>query len=207
MRRSRFRGRARKRSVAWIPGITTYEPVAGVSNRLVALAPVDVVNLPNVWGASIALVLPADLPLHGGEDCVLTRTVGRLGFMEGRRDAGAGVAAFGYQLRVTIAQTDFTPAATITPWGFTSSVGMGNDDILWEADVVVPNMGIGAAGAGYDTAAGGMERWLEIDSTAKRKVQEDRVVVVWFQTVMAPGTVSADFRLLGGLRALLKRPV
>jgi len=199
-----FRGRKRKRSVSWIDGITSYDGAAGTNTRLITL-----LNFPgtNVWAASIGLVIPADLPFAGGEDAVLTRVVGRLGFMEGRRDAGAGPAALGFQMRVTIAQTDFQPAGAVTPWDFTTSVGMGNDDIMSEWDVVVPNMGIGAAGGGYDTAAGGMERWLEVDVSAKRKVQQDRCVVVWFETVFGVGTVGADFRLLGGLRSLLMRPV
>lgn len=199
--RGRFR---KKRSVSWIAGVTTYDPAAGVSNRLIGLAPLTTAN---VWGASIGVVIPSDLPLHGGEDAVLTRIVGRLGFMDGRKDAGAGAAAFGFQMRVTIAQSDFLPAGIVTPFEFIASAGMGSDDILFESDVIVPNQAIGAAGAGYDLLAGGYERWLEIDTSAKRKVQEDRAIIIWFQTVLPAGTNAADFRLLGGLRSLLMRPV
>jgi len=174
---------------------------------LIALAAIP--GFVNLWGVSIGVVLPPDLPMHGGEDAVLTRTVGRLAFMDGRRDAGAGVAAAGYQMRLLIVQSDVLPVGggfAPTPFDFTSSVGMGNDDILFMRDVIVPNVGIGAAGAGYEAATGGLEVWTEFDVTAKRKIQEDRGVILWLQTVLPAGTTAADFRMLGGLRSLLMDP-
>jgi len=202
MRRSRFRGKGfrKKRTVSWLEGVTSYDAIAGVSNRLVSLAVVS----GNVWGANIGVVIPTDLPMHGGEDAVLTRIRGRLGFMDGRKDAGAGMAAFGYQMRVLVVKSDFIPAAgTVSPFDYTSSAGLGNDDILWEADVIAPNQAIGAAGAGYDLLAGGYERWLDVDVQAKRRVDGDSAILLWFQTVMPAGTTGADFRLIGGLRTLL----
>jgi len=98
MRRRFFRGKSKRRSVSWIPGITTYDPTAGDSNRLVQLSAIP--GATNAFGATIGLVIASDLPLHGGEDCVVTRVVGRLGFMEGRKNAGAALAAFGFQMRV-----------------------------------------------------------------------------------------------------------
>jgi len=193
------RRRGKRRSVSWIDGVTTYDETTGVSNRLEGLNNVA----GNVWGASIGLVIASDLPKHGGEDAVVTRIRGRMFFTEGRRNAGAGLAAFGFQMRVVIAQTDFLPAGTVTPWIFTSSVGLGNDDILFFADTIVSPTAIGAAGAGYENMVGNGEHWLDIDVQAKRKVQEDRLIVLWFQTVMAPGTTGADFRWHGGLRTLL----
>jgi len=198
------RRRGKRRSVSWIDGVTTYDEAAGVSNRLEALN-----NFPasNVWGASIGLVIASDLPKHGGEDAVVTRIRGRIFACEGRRNAGAGLAAFGFQMRVVIAQTDFLPSGTVTPWVFTSSVGLGNDDILWFGDLVVSPTAIGAAGAGYENMVGNAEHWLDIDVMAKRKVQEDRLLVLWFQTCLPAGTTGADFRWLGGLRTLLMNPV
>lgn len=206
MRRRFFRGK-RKRTVSWIPGISTYDDALGTSSRLIPLALLP--GTVNTWGVSIGVVFPTDLPAHGGEDAVLTRVVGRLGFIEGRKNAGAGLAAFGFQARVVIAATDFVPAAVgfgPSPFNFTTSVGLGNDDIMFAHDVIVPQVAIGAAGAGYDLLAGGYERWLEVDVGAKRKCQEDRGVVLWVQTVLPAGTIGADFRLLGGLRSLLMRP-
>jgi len=207
MRRSRFRGRGfrRKRSVSWLAGLSSYDGPGGTSARVIGLA--AIAGAPNVWAASIGLVIPADLPLHGGEDAVLARVVGRLGFMAGRKNAGAGLAAFGFQMHVALVQSDFLPGGTVSPWDFTSSVGLGNDDIMFSSDVVVPSVAIGGAGTGYELAVGGMERWLEMDVGVKRKVQEDRCIILWFQTVMPGGTTGADFTLLGSLRSLLMRPV
>ena len=71
----RFRRNVKRRSVSWIDGITTYD-ATGVSNRLLSLTALG----GNVWGVSIGLVIASDLPKHGGEDAVVTRIRGRLGF-------------------------------------------------------------------------------------------------------------------------------
>ncbi len=202
--RRRFGRRAAKRSTSWISGVTSYDTAAGTSSRLIALL---ATGLPaGVWGASIGIVIPSDLPPHGGEDAVLTRIRGRLAFVEGRRNAGAGFAATGFQLRLAVVQTDYLPGGAISPWDFTSSVGLGNDNILWSTDVVCSPTAIGAAGAGYENMVGNLEQWIDVDVRAKRKLQEDRMVVLWIQTVLPGGTTAADFRLLGGLRTLLMRP-
>lgn len=206
MRRRFSRGKFRKRSTSWVAGITTYDLAAGTSSRLIPLAAIP--GFAGLWGVSIGIVLPADLPPHGGEDAVLTRVVGRLGFMEGRKNAGAGVAAYGFQMRVAIVQTEVIPLGggfAPSPYDYTSSVGMGNDNIIWEHDTIVPLQAIGATGNGYDLLAGGYERWLEVDTSAKRKVTEDRAIILWMQTVLPGGTTAADFRMIGGLRTLLMR--
>jgi len=203
MRRWARRGRARRRSVSWIDAITTYDSGTGVSSRLLALTNT---GLPaNVFGATIGVVLASDLPLAGGEDAVLTRLVGRLGFVEGRVNSGAGLAAFGYQMRVVVAQVS-ADAAGIFSDNFISSAGMANDKILYMRDTVVSPTAIGAVGAGYENMVGNFERWVDVDVRVKRKITVDMQIILWFQTVFPPGTTGADFRLLGGLRTLLMRP-
>jgi len=197
--------RGRKRSTSWIASLTSYDSVAATSNRLISLAAVPGAAA-NVWGAVIGLVVPSDLPLHGGEDAVLTRIRGRLGFVEARVNSGAGLAAFGYQIRVVVVQTDWVPPAVVSPFQYTSSAGLGNDNILHMQDVVASPTAIGAVGAGYENMVGNFEQWLELDIKAKRRLQEDRMIAIWFQTIL-PGTATGgDFRLLGGLRTLLMRP-
>lgn len=200
----RFRGK--RRSTSWLAGISTYDVVSGNSSRLVSLTNAGFAAATQ-FGATIGVVTNADLPPHGGEDSVLTRVVGRLGFMEGRRNAGAGFAAFGFQMRVALVQvSQVAGSAVILTDDLLSSAGMGKENILWQKDVVVPSLPIGNGGAGYDTAAGGMERWLEIDVRAQRRITEDMPVLLWFQTCFVTPTTAVDFRLLGGLRSLLKRP-
>lgn len=204
MRRRSFRRSAKKRKVSWLEGVSTYDEATGVSSRLLALS-----NLTGlVWGANIGVVIPTDLPMHGGEDAVLTRIRGRIGFTDGRKNAGAGVAAFGFQMRVLLVKSDFIPAlGTVSPFNYVTSAGLGADNILWFADVIVPNGSSGAAGAGYDNIINGsLERWLEIDVQAKRRVDGDSAILLWFQTVFPAGTTGADFRLIGGLRTLLMSP-
>lgn len=204
MRRyGRGRSRRAKRAVSWLAGVSTYDSAGGTSSRLMALT---TTGLPaGVWGATTGLVVASDLPDHGGEDAVLTRVIGRLGFMDGRRDSGAGLASYGFQLRVVVAQVAAEPTGIFSQ-DFTTSAGMGNDNILYMRDVVVPGVPIGVSGGGYELAIGGYERWLDIDIKARRRVQNDYQIIAWYQTVLPGGTVSADFRMLGGLRSLLMRP-
>jgi len=207
MRRSRFRGRGfrRKRSVSWLAGFSSYDAGAGTSNRLIALAAIP--GSPNVWGASIGLVIPGDLPLHGGEDCVLARVVGRLGFMDGRKDAGAGPAAFGFQMHVALVQSDFLPGGTVTPWDFTSSVGLGNDDIMFFQDIIVPGTSVLVTPGATPPVSDQPSFEMSLDITTKRKIDSNRQLVLWFQSAFdAAVTTQVDFRLYGGLRMLMMRP-
>ena len=136
--------------MAWIPGLSCYDIGAGVSQtRLVGMTNVSTALFANVFGAAIALTIDSDLSMHGGEDAVLTRIVGRLGFTTGRVDSGAGAAATTFVARVVVAQTDFIPASgSVMPFEFLTSSGMGQDDILYMRDVIIPGTSVlEAAGA------------------------------------------------------------
>jgi len=202
------RGIRRKRSVAWIPGVTGYDIAAFQTSRLIPLSQVAAGLYPNVFGAAIGLTTNTDLSLHGGEDAVMTRIVGRLGFTTGRVNAGAGVAATTYLLRCVVAQTDNTDTGSVMPFEYLSSNGMGNDDIMWFRDIIVPGTSVlEQTGA---TPPGGTQTdyELDVDIGVKRKIESNRQLVLWFQTVFDAGTfVAADFRLYGGLRMLMMRPV
>jgi len=205
MRRTFRRSARRRRSVAWIPGVTTFDTVAGERSRLITLAALSAAA-PNTWAVAVAVTDDTDLSMHGGEDAVLTRIRGTLFFSDGRIDSGAGLAASGFQLRVSVVQTDITPALAVTPFDTTTSAGLGNDNVLWQGHVVVPSTVTTGAGTGADLIDW-QGRSLELDVRAKRKLQSDRQVVIWFQTVMpgGGGTAGCDFRLRGGLRSLLMR--
>lgn len=204
----RFRGRLRrgKRTTAWIPGVTSYDVPGGISNRLLALTTAGFTS-PNLWGSAITLVANTDLPARGGEGAVLTRIRGVLGFTDGRKNAGAGLAAFGFQMRVAITLgSEIAGTATILGDELITSAGMGTENILFSRDVIVTQTGVGAAGAGYDTMFTSGPFWqCEIDVKAKRRISEDTPVILWFQTCFPGGTTGADFRLHGGLRTLLMR--
>lgn len=201
-----FRSARRKRSVAWIPGLTTYDTAAATAlrQRQVSLTVVNAA-VPDTVGAAIALTDDTDLSMHGGEDAVITRIRGRLYFSDGRIDAGAGLTASAFQVRVIVAQQNITPGAQTMPMDFTTSDGLGNDTILYYNDVIVPSTVTSGAGTGMDAIEWG-GRMLELDVKAKRKLQSDNQIVLWFQTVInAPTANGGDFILRGGLRMLLMR--
>jgi len=202
------RGFRRRRSVAWIPGVTGYDIVTPSQTRLLTLTQVSAALYANVFGAAIGLTSDTDLSLHGGEDAVMTRIVGRLGFTTGRVNAGAGVAATTFLVRCVVAQTDTTNTGSVMPFEYLSSNGLGNDDIMWFRDIIVPGTSV-LEGTGA-TAPGGTQTdyELDVDIGVKRKIESNRQLVLWFQSCFdAAVTTQVDFRLYGGLRMLMMRPV
>lgn len=208
----RFRRRASgrrsgKRTVSWCDGLSTFDTNAAGERRYRTLALSPVVTGSNTWAAAVGLVVPSDLTEHGGEDAVVTRIRGSLNFFRGRIDTGAGLAANSYPLRVLVVQTDSTRAGLVMPFDYTTSEGLGRDDILLEHDVIVASTDPGATGTGWDAISfdSGV-RHLEVDVKAKRKVQVDRQIMIWFQAALNGAVVQADFSITGALRTLLMRP-
>jgi len=204
MRRRFGRRLGRKRSVAWLPGISTQDPVAGTHSRLVAITALAAGAA--TFGTAIAVTTDADLTLHGGEDAVLTRVRGRFFFTDGRVNAGAGLAANGFQLQVAFLLTDVLPGGGITPLDLTTSAGLGSDALLWTSTVLVSSVATAGVGTGIDTIASWEPFILDVDVKAKRKVQVNSHVVMWMQVVLPFGTTAADFRLRGAARLLMMRP-
>jgi len=206
MRRGRSRFRSKRRT-NWITGLTTYDTgVAATASRLVTLTTAGFTT-GNIWGSAIVLVANTDLPEAGGEDSVCTRVVGRLGFLEGRRDSGAGNAATGFQMRVAVVQgSQIAGTNTILADELVTGVGMGKENILFETDVVVSATARGATGGGFDTAFVSGPFWTDFNVRAKRRVTEDAPILLWFQTCFPTADVNVDFRMFGGLRLLMTHP-
>jgi len=203
MRRRRFGMRRVKRTVAWIPGLSAMNTATPVQSRALTLAQVNAAVAPNTWGAAILLTSDTDLSLHGGEDAVIERIRGRLMFF-GLTQEGAPLGGFA---RVLIAQQDVTPGGQVMPIDYTTSDGLGRDDILFVKDILVSGTTVVANGTGTATETGTLnDFWFDVDVRAKRKIQSGRQLVLWFQMVDqaagTPGTVT----MAGGLRMLLKRP-
>lgn len=201
-RRRGFNRRRSRASVAWIPGVTGYDVPAGTPSKLLAFSPV--VTGVNTWGAAINLTNNTDLSLHGGEDAVFMRARGRLLFWNGQLDGGAGFAAASFPLRVVIVQTDTNDAGTIMPFDFTTSEGLGRDDILFSAEQIVSSAN--TFNDSNPMTSSQYTAWVDIDCKAKRRIQTDRHIIMWMQTVAAAGTLALQCRFSGGLRMLLKRP-
>jgi len=187
--------------------MNTYDTATPDSSRLVSLTTAGFTT-GNIWGSAIVLVANTDLPPAGGEDAVLTRVVGRFGFLEGRRDSGAGLAATGFQLRVAVVQgSQIANTNTVLADELVTSAGLGKENILFMKDVIVPAAARGASGAGFDTCFAPGPFWqAEIDIRAKRRVTTDAPILLWFQTVFPAADTSVDFRLFGGLRILMQKP-
>jgi len=206
--RGRRRGFRRRRSVAWIPGVTGYDVATPSNTRLITLTQVAAGLYPNVYGAAIGLTTNTDLQLHGGEDAVMTRIVGRLGFTTGRADVGAGVVATTFLLRCVIAQTDNTDTGSVMPFEYLTSNGLGNDDIMWFRDTIVPGTSVLESTGAIAPGGTQTDYELDIDVGVKRKIESNRQLVLWFQTTFNNVVFNqADFRLYGGLRMLMMRPV
>lgn len=201
MRFRRGFGRRRsKRTVAWIDGLTGFDATATSQSKLLTFTPV--VAGGTIWGAAVQLTVPADLSLHGGEDAVITRVVGWLMLCNGLRDLSAGPAAQAFIVRTIIAQTDIYPAG-VSPIDFTSSAGLGEDCILYSHDTFVSSIPIGTVGLDAMSSPG---PWFDVNVKAKRKLQTDRQLVLWFQTLDVAGLTSLTCQLVGSLRMLLMRP-
>lgn len=208
MRRRFGRRFGRKRSVSWIDGFSSYDDANGVQARLLSFAG-PIADSTNTWGVAVQLTVPADFALIGGEDAVMTRIVGRVAFVEGRRNAGAGLAAMGFQARLVVYQPSLVETAVggaVFNRSFTLSSHMGDETIMWMRDTVVSPTAIGVAGAGYELMVGNHIQWVDVDIRAQRKLQVDKPVAFLLQAVFAAGTIGADCRMLGGLRMLVKRP-
>jgi len=203
-RRRAFGRRAGKRTVAWVDGLSGFDSGAA-ERRFRNITFTPVVAGGSTWGAAIVLVNPTDLTEHGGEDAVVTRIRGSLRFLQGRQDSGAGFAAASFPIRVSVVQSDTTRAGLVMPFEFTGSEGLGRDDILWTHDVVVSSVAMNATGTNLE-AVSWDGRMLEVDVKARRKVQVDRQILIWFQTVVNAGVTQLDCLFGGSLRTLVMRP-
>jgi len=204
-RQGRRFGRA-KRSVAWIDGLSGFNTATPVQQRTLTFAQVNAAVVPNTWGAALAITATTDLALHGGEDCVLERIRGRLLFMGGLV-GNAGGAATSFFARLLIVQQDTNPTGQILGFDFTTSVGLGNDDILWSKDILISGTALAGNGTGAAAETSSLnDYWHDIDVRAKRKLQSDRHISLWLQSVGTGASQPVSCTMAGGLRILLKRP-
>lgn len=202
MRRARrlFRG-SRRRSVSWIPGFSGMDDATGASARTLAFAG-PIAGTTTTWGVASTLVSANDLTFHGGEDCVLSRIRGWLAPCHGQRDAGAGFGNWSFSLRFVVYQHQAVPAGTFND-AFTRSNDLQQDNILYTAECICTSDGLidSANTVDFD------QIWrVDFDVKAKRKVQEDRPIVLAMQTCAPAGTVGLKMQLAGNLRMLLMRP-
>lgn len=209
-RRRSFGSRRTKRSVGWIDGITAFTTGGtNLQSRLISMAPLTTGS--TTQAAAISVTLTEDLQSHGGEDAVLERIRGRFLLWNARQNVPTSPAAVvgGFVMRVVLAATDVIDpsTSTVAPDLYLDSAGLGRDNILWYRDVLVSGSNLtGTGGTGAAETSTINDFWFDIDVRAKRKLQNDKQIVIWFQTQVAALTPNLDFRMLGGMRTLLKRP-
>ena len=190
--RRRVFGRARRRTVAWIDGLSFFDNTgAGASERIFSPQTVDANG---TVGVSLALTTVADLNLHGGEDAVFTRMRGRIWLC-----VSASGAARNIPVLVTISQKDVIPSSgVVLNIPFVSGEGLGRDDILWQRAVqscFLLSSHTGNLNTAFD--------FIELDVRAKRKLQADRQLFIDFQW---KGSIVADtLQVAGTARMLLMR--
>jgi len=200
------RGRAKKRTVAWVDGFSSMDTTVPQQVRPVVFAVVNAA-VANTLGVAVQLTVDADLSMHGGEDAVIQRIRGRLLLAGGLAGAAGGVPT-SFPVRVLIVKADVTPAGGAMPSDFTTSAGLGRDNILWTKDVLCTGTTVFGNGTGAATETSSTNGyWFDVDCRAQRKLQQGQHLVLWFQVVnTAAGVGPVSMNVVGSLRMLLKRP-
>lgn len=199
MRRYR---RRRHRRTNWIPGINFGEAV-----QRAALVMTPVQGLATTTGFSVDLTNAADLASSGGEDAVVVRVVGRLHFSELTRS----VTNLPGWVRLALCTRQVSGAVAINngvPDLF-SLAGQAQENILWMSTAYVTTQSYELV-ANELNAVSGTEpgTWLDVDTSAKRRLEEDLALCLTIQGAQTSGGVSAPtgVSVSGWLRVLLQAP-
>lgn len=189
--------RGSKRSVSWLPGQIASN--LGQTDRSVT----NLISTPGASGgcAFLALVTALDLPLHGGEDAVVTRIVGDIHLIGGR--GGIPIAPVGGFLHVSILQKEVdSQLATTVEQNMFHFLNQGKDNVLFDCTLWCPALPVGVPL---------IQPWpisIHIDTGVRRKVQEDNEIFLCFSSAGPIGDSLIDeVTWAGGLRVLLKDPL
>lgn len=194
--RSGRRGFGRKRSVNWTPGFSGLDQ-AGTADSLHSLYTNTVGN---VYTVAYTLTADSDLQLHGGEDAVVVRMEYELYFFNSTK---ATVTAQDFAGRLVFVQEETTASNAIPPVDYTSSAGLGRDNILHTRDFLLSSVGA----IGNEAHRGAQHaNWLRGDIKVKRKLQSGNHIYMVVQTVKSGANVPEGFNVAGHVRTLLMRP-
>lgn len=195
-------GRRRKRRTNWIPGINFGELV-----QRAAITMTSVQGLLTTNGFSVDLTNATDLASSGGEDAVVVRVVGRLHFSLLTR----AVTNLPGWLRVALVTRQISGAVAINnsvPDLF-SLAGLAQENILWMSEAYCTTLDYELV-ANELNAVSGTEQgtWLDVDTSAKRRLNEDLALTLTIQGAQTSGGVAAPNGCVvaGWLRVLLQAP-
>lgn len=203
MRWRRGRGfRRRKRRTNWIPGINFGEAV-----QRAAIVMTSVQGLATTTGFSVDLTNAADLASSGGEDAVVVRVVGRLQFSLLTRS----VSNLPGWLRLALVTRQISGAVAINnsvPDLF-SLAGLAQENILWMQEAYCSTTDyelVTSEAQALESNDPGS--WIDVDTSAKRRLEEDLALTLTIQGAQTSGGVSAPTGCVvaGYLRVLLQAP-
>jgi len=195
----RFRRRSkgfRKRHTNWIPGLNFGESVDAATISLAVGVPTASVN-----SFTVPLTDDADLSQSGGENAVLTRVVGELRFFAAQYDTTPAPAF----MRWAIFVADDVLGSIALPdlW---QNLALSNENIISSGSVLVP--GTNCLTASNDGQFDEASRWVSIDTSAKRRLDDDHQCYFTMQFVVSPvhaGAKVTTVQAQGFLRCLLTK--
>lgn len=192
----------RKRSVAWIPGLTGLNTSAPAQAKTLAFAQI---GASNTYGGAIGLTNEEDLKAHGGEDCVLYRMVYDLWFYGFTyNEVGPSIT----HARLLFVQEDTNLAGELLAVDYTTSEGIGRDNILHERELHIgsTNLDTSSGAGGWDPAIFSFATRVQGEVKSRRKLQADRQLFLWVQTVRSGALIPTAVTYSGSVRMLLARP-
>jgi len=198
----RFRRRRLRRRTNWVPGINFGELV---QRAAIVMTPIQ--GLATTSGFSVDLTNAADLASSGGEDAVVVRVVGRLQFSTLTRS----VSNLPGWLRLALVTRQVSGAVAINngvPDLF-SLAGQAQENILWMSSVYCGTTDFELVAnelvASTTTEQGS---WLDVDTSAKRRLEEDLALTLTIQgaATSGGGSFPTGCVVSGWLRVLLQAP-
>ena len=187
--------RGSKRSVSW-EAVTLSQTDGDLDRDTFALIPVA-----GTKGAQAMLQLlgPEGLQSHGGEDAVITRVVGDLHIIGGRKNSVATSAFIHFS--IIQAQSNST-TGLIEPQSMFVAGDAAKDNILYDETLWCPALPVAAPTA--------LQPWkvsTHIDVRARRKIQEENYIYAVFGSAGGAGnTIIDEVTVAGTFRFLMKRP-
>lgn len=188
------RFKRRKRHTNWVPGVNFGESLEYATISLALNTPSAGVN-----SFTVALTDDTDLQKSGGENAVIARLVGRLHPFGATRDT-TPLPAF---MRWAVFVADDMLGTIALPDLFQNTV-LESENIIQSGSVLVS--GLNCTLASNDTLGDMSSRIIEIDTSARRRLNDDHQVYITFQFAPKPDAAGATitaFKMSGFLRLLL----
>jgi len=195
----RFRGfgrRRRKWHTNWVPGLNFGESLEFATITLETNVPAAGIN-----NFTAALTDDADLAQSGGENAVVTRVVGELHFFGARYETTPAPA----HMRWALFTADDVQGV-IALRNLWLNTDLDNEDIISSGSLLVP--GVDVTTASNDTMLDESSRWVHIDTSAKRRLDDERQLYFTMQFAPSPSHAGATVTSVlaqGFLRVLLTK--